>query len=107
MTSVFFNGEGTEESPYLLSNAADLRRFSTVINADTSGEYLNAYFVLTNDIDYGGAEWTPVGTYATETGYNTAFQGHFDGQGHTISNFVITNEYRYIGFFGREKPDDF
>lgn len=100
LLSVFFNGDGTQESPYLLSNAADLRRFSIVINADTSGEYQNSYFVLTDDINYGGAEWTPVGSYASDTGYNTTFQGHFDGQGHTISNFVITKEYRYIGFFG-------
>ena len=55
-----------------------------------------ATFVLKSDIDMKGANWTPVAIFA----------GNFDGEGHTISNFTVTeavitgNDGRSIGFFG-------
>ena len=98
--SVFFTGEGTAESPYLLSGADDLERFSSAINSDTTGAYTKAYYKLTADINLNGAEWMPVGYYAAETEYSTAFQGVFDGDGHTVSGFVISENCVYAGFFG-------
>lgn len=98
--SVFFTGDGTEESPYLLSDADDLERFSSTINSDTTGAYTKAYYKLTTDIDLNGVEWMPVGYYAAETEYSTTFQGVFDGDGHTVSNFVISEDCVYAGFFG-------
>lgn len=73
-----FEGEGTEESPYLIQNAEDLSMFSNFLN---SGEYTDAYFKLTNDIDMAGAKYTTVAT----------FSGTFDGDGHVISNLTINN----------------
>ena len=40
--------------------------------------------LLLADVDLEGKEWTPVGTSSAP------FQATFDGQGHTISNLVIT-----------------
>ena len=73
-----------------IATAEDL----AAINSNLSGNY-----VLTADIDLGGAEWTPIGSFvqlgsegeeAETPDPAYAFTGTFDGQGHTISNFVIT-----------------
>ena len=63
---------------------------------------------IENDINLGGAEWTPIGDYAFS---RTSFNGVFDGQGHTISNFKVTNAVAWTekvteasyGFFGNVK----
>ncbi len=52
------------------------------------------HYILANDIDLEGAAWTPVGT--TEKPYT----GTFDGQGHAIKNFTITELSSRIGLFG-------
>ena len=67
-------------------------------------------YVLTADIDLNGAEWTPIGSFVqqgTEGGeaempdLSAAFTGTFDGQGHTISNFVINRPEEWaVGLFG-------
>ena len=79
-------GLGTEENPYLVSTKEQLLAIKYEVNA---------YYKLVNDIDLGGIEWTPIGDK------NTPFGGHFDGQNHTISNFVMTDGNKnYVGFFG-------
>ena len=63
---------------------------------------------LDNDIDLGGAEWRPIGDYAFS---RTSFNGVFDGQGYTVSNFKVTNPVQWdqkvseasYGFFGNVK----
>ena len=63
---------------------------------------------LANDIDLGGAEWRPIGDYAFS---RTSFNGVFDGQGYTVSNFKVTEPVRWTekvteasyGFFGNVK----
>ena len=96
-------GDGTEQNPYLISNAAGLYFFANNIN---SGFDNDKHYKLTQDIDLGGEEWTPVGYYVpnssdAEAGYEYSFRGVFDGAGHTISNFKITNaDNPYVGFFG-------
>lgn len=95
------SGDGTEESPYLIGTADELKAMADNIN---TGVDTNAYYKLTSDIDLGGCDWTPMG-YVTgvdpNTDYSKAFRGHFDGDGHTVSNFTITKSSpAYIGFFG-------
>ena len=52
-------------------------------------------YILTTDLDLNGAEWDPIGTP------NNPFKGWFDGDNHTISNYVITEKNdNYNGFFG-------
>lgn len=48
---------------------------------------------LMQDIDCGGMEWTPIGT----------FEGVFDGNGYVISNFVITGGKSYAGLFSNNE----
>lgn len=96
--AIFDGGDGTPENPYVVTTAAQLALISQSVN---SGLRTNECFILGNDIDLGGTEWTPIGTYTEKTQYSTCFQGVFDGAGHTISNFKITaSNQKYVGFFG-------
>ncbi len=45
---------------------------------------------LTNDIDLNGKIWLPIG-------YKGSFQGIFDGDGHTVSNWVVDGSVAYAG----------
>ncbi len=93
-------GEGTEQSPYLIGSADELKLMAENVN---SGSGANAYYKLTADIDLGGSEWTPIGFNNAEAldPYSTTFSGVFDGDGHTVSNLTITKDgTAYIGFFG-------
>ena len=76
------------------------------VNQNLSGNY-----VLTADIDLNGCEWSPLGVFmpgSDENGQptefpdlNCAFTGTFDGNGHTISNFTISQGESYTaGLFG-------
>ena len=80
-----------------ISTAEDLK---AIVN-DLDGDY-----VLTNDIDISGENWTPIGTR------EEPFKGTLDGDGHTISGLTIeedsftptgtdyySNHY-YYGLFG-------
>ena len=91
------------------------------IIAITTANRRGIRYVLANDIDCNGQLWTPV-TYVMEWGESDAdllkhtFCSEFDGNGHTISNYRITEESInvadipttgkitntiYVGFFGR------
>lgn len=93
------SGKGTQESPYLIGTADELKLLSSNIN---SGKGYSAHYKLTSDIDLGGVEWTPIGYYSELYKDTVAFCGVFDGDGHTISNFKITKDsVVYVGLFGR------
>lgn len=92
------SGDGTEESPYLITSADDLFLMANNINTGIGN---TAHYKLTCDIDLGGAEWAPIGHYTELNKYTVSFSGVFDGDGHTVSNFKITKEdVYYVGFFG-------
>ena len=71
---------------YQLETAADLAIFSMIVNNGS----LNADAVLMKDIDIAdlGEEfvWSAIGNWATS---GIAYKGHFNGQGHTISNLEV------------------
>jgi len=90
-------GEGTEQSPYEIYNEFDLFFFADSIN---SGEDTKAYYKLMDDIDLGGQNWAPIGYYTESLEYAACFSGVFDGNGHIISNFTISSNAQYVGFFG-------
>jgi hypothetical protein len=78
----YAGGNGTQASPYLISNGKELAYFRDQV--DGGSTYAGSYFQLTNDIDLNGKTWDPIGTYAT------SFRGTFDGAGHIISNVLIS-----------------
>lgn len=83
-----------------ISTAEDLKAIAN----DLDGDY-----ILTNDIDISGENWTPIGTR------EEPFNGTLDGDGHTISGLTIKEDsftttetdyyssYCYYGLFGMAK----
>ena len=57
-------------------------------------DFAGKTFVLTQDIDLGGKEWTPIGSSSH------IFKGTFDGQGHVVKNLKITGYNSNVGLFG-------
>ena len=97
MPSPVITGDGTAESPALISSPADYLYIAERIN---SGDYSFAglYYALENDIDFGGTEIPVIGDGSTASSY---FVGNFNGKGYTISNFKInTYGISYVGLFG-------
>ena len=97
-----FDGSGTQADPYQIKTTADLQGMQAYYNEyDMIDEY---WWKLVNNInistDANGLtlNWTPIGY---EDGVASGFNGHFDGNGKTISGLTITEQYENVGLFGR------
>ena len=88
---------------YQLASAEDLHLFSRLVNFGMN----SADAALVNDIDFADlmqegeteVEWTGIGDWNTGN-TQSAYAGHFNGQGHTIKNFNVTAGKNFVGFFG-------
>lgn len=92
-------GEGTKESPYIISNASELEAVS-----DYAGE--KAYFEVTDDIafkaedfEFGGEFYNDGKGFKAIGSKDGPFSGVFNGNGHKISGIVI-NGADIGGLFG-------
>ena len=101
----YAGGDGTRENPYLISNADELAKLANDVNTIANFSR-GRYFKLTQNIIVNEgvmqkslgtlqegkafAETPAIGNYNSETEY-TAFQGTFDGDGHTISGIYMTS----------------
>lgn len=90
------SGSGTEDDPYLLATAADLKAFRDMANAEASSKLCAT---LTADIDLGGEDWKP---FEPSSGYvSQAYAGTFDGANHTIKGLSVNSTSKSgVGFFG-------
>ena len=70
---------------------ADLFGFAEKVNA---GTFSGKKAILMNDINLNNAAWAPVGTTSSK------FDGTFEGNGKSISNFKVTSSSNYAGLFG-------
>lgn len=77
-----------------ISTADQLRAFAAQVNGGDA--FSGKTVVLTADIDLGNAYWAPIGLKTDELG----FCGTFDGQGHTISNLLVSTTNNAAGLFG-------
>lgn len=105
-----FPGDGTKSAPYQIRTLSHLMGLSEAAASGTS--FAGVYLELTRDLNLGdieinGGNWNPIGWYrdSAELGgqVKTAFQGHFDGAGHTIGGLKIINmakPLQYVGLFG-------
>jgi hypothetical protein len=85
---VFSGGTGDINDPYLISTALQLNTIGH------NGRLMESCFKLTDDVDLDGMVFFPIGN----RGY--PLRGIFDGDGHTISNFVHdSNGLIYVGLF--------
>lgn len=90
-----FSGDGSEESPYLIEDAADFKAFISAVNGGES--FLGKYVSQTADIDFSsGSAVTPIGTY----GGGHYFYGVYDGGGYDIKNITVNASGGYGGLFG-------
>lgn len=111
----FAGGDGSRENPYLISNADQLAKLAYDVNTIPNSSR-GRYYLLTQDIVIndgvmqkdletlqGGkafAETMAIGNFTSDTEY-TAFQGTFDGGGHTISGIYMTSAQgaNYLALF--------
>ncbi len=90
----FDGGDGTSESPYLISTRAQLELIS---------EHPELCYRLTSDIDLSKRSWTPIGD--SGSGAYARFTGELDGGGHTLrgmsvdSNAHVDADQAHAGFF--------
>lgn len=83
----FSGGNGSKESPYLISSNSDWEAFSIAVAA--GNDYVDEYFLLTQNLS-GVSAIIGLNPNYTET-WNKAviitqpFKGTFDGRGHTIT----------------------
>ena len=104
----FDGGSGTESDPYRIANGAQLAYLAKVVNYNLDGiNTADTYYVLTNDINLGSIEWTPIGTHKDLSGNSDStynFHGNFDGAQRKIINLKISERqrsyYDYFGLFG-------
>ena len=105
---VFEKSWSVDGDEYTIYTAAGLKWVAEEVNKVE--QYAKNIFdgktvLLANDIDLNGAEWIPIGDFGNTS---NQFTGTFDGQNHTISNFVVDfNENKVdsknrssFGFFG-------
>ena len=84
--SDMFEGEGTEQNPYLIQSADDMWALSNYTKGKSFDDR-NTYFKLTADIDLSAESWRPICSSA-ESGWvanANSFNGNFDGNGKTIT----------------------
>ena len=81
------SGEGTVESPYLISSTADMAYFAESVKEDT---YEGKYVKLTTDLDMSNYAFKGIGLgeYTTKYEY-TPFAGTFDGDNHDIKVNIV------------------
>lgn len=107
-------GSGTQDDPWLISTAADLKALADFVNSGNAadcdadadvcggiGNFHGYYFKQTADIDLQGVEWDPIGYDGEEGSY---FAGNYDGSNYVIRNAAFDgkdNDSRNcVGIFG-------
>ena len=93
----FAGGKGTKDDPYQIATGSQLAYLGESMKSGAYGEkFQDTYFELTEDIDLGGKEWTPIGETVADLimgGHEYfVFSGNFDGNGYTIKNLTIGTE---------------
>lgn len=91
--STQFEGEGTEESPYLISSAQQLAGLSYLVLTQNA-RYSDKYYLQTADINLAGKNFYPIGSYLilSNTDNMLSFSGHYDGGGFNIYNLTQPQE---------------
>ena len=85
------SGEGTAESPYMISTATEWNAFSDYMVAEYM-DYSGSYIKLAADIDFSETAVKPLGYDGL-----VSFGGDFDGDGKTIKGFTYTTTMSYSG----------
>lgn len=87
-----FIGQGTNDDPYQINNAADFAYLAKSVNGGE--DYNGKVFILNININFNSKEWVPVGNK------QHPFAGVFNGNGKKIYNLSINGDLQYVGLFG-------
>lgn len=88
-------GQGTEDHPYLIENAADWNALAQYI-PDTYQTLEGLFIQITNDIDFADQEFIPMAGDGI-----TAFEGTLNGNQKTLNNIHFEDSAQgYLGLFG-------
>ncbi|MCL2510179.1 MAG: hypothetical protein FWF07_03775, partial [Methanomassiliicoccaceae archaeon] len=105
---VTWNGEGTQDNPYQISDAADLALLADEVNdVNDPNTFDQTYFILTDDIYLNVSPYN-VGTGWDPIGYDNDhyFNGTLDGCGHYVAGLTINDTSgSYQGLFGLIESD--
>lgn len=96
---VFGGGDGSKESPYLMSLPEHLWELSTAVDQDRNS-FAGKYFKQTADIDMSDYKnLVPIGTnFGIQGTDQRVFSGYYDGGGHKISKLTLNfSGKNYIG----------
>ena len=77
---------------YVIANEQDILDLSNYLNSSHDRTCKGLTFKLTADLDMRNCNFVPIG-------FEWYFEGHFDGQGHTISNLSYSGDTDNIGLF--------
>ena len=78
------SGEGTKDSPYLISSVQDWTNFCLLVKAfQVSADYASKYYKLTTDLTVEGSLLSSLSYSAGDKTH--PFSGSFDGDGHTLT----------------------
>jgi hypothetical protein len=92
---IFGGGSGSSSDPFKISTPQHLVELSANV---PTGTPLAVCFVLTNNIDMSGVNFTPIGTSSRP------FSSNFDGKGYSIKNLTIIDttatSAKYYALFG-------
>lgn len=113
-TAFFDGGEGTKESPYLISNKKQLENFRWLVHHGY--DFMNEYVLQTADIELNVPKeqwaevepevWIPIGIKHSFPGFpyslwaTEEFMGNYNGGFHEVKNLCIDNNKEDQGFFG-------
>ncbi len=94
-SSVFGQGSGTAEDPYIISSVEDLELLCNAVNS-TGLTYEGKYLKIADgaELDLSGKKWTSIGTSSKK------FMGTFDGNGATIKGLSDGGKFGTYGLFG-------
>ncbi len=104
-----YEGNGTEESPYLISSAAELAGLRQLIAVDNNTDFASAYYKQTKDIYINSAynysstvmaenSWRPIGNENSSN--SLLFSGTYDGNGFTVYGLYFKNDDFNMSLFG-------
>ena len=78
------SGDGTKDSPYLISSVQDWTNFCLLVRAvEASADYASMYYKLTTDLTVEGSDLSSLAYAAGDKTH--PFSGSFDGDGHTLT----------------------
>ena len=98
-------GEFIQEIDVLTEEEAIQQGYTVIKTADelqAMKDDLDGKYILMNDIDLSGYDWTPIGTVDPNTAdLSQAFTGEFNGNGYVVRNLTINKPTEnYVGLFG-------